>query len=74
MQLMITHTGCTRVQLFICRLSLPGTVLGSISHQLLETLGAVAKVDGVTIETTPSGGKGREGGTVDFISLQNDVM
>lgn len=73
MQLMITHTGCTRVQLFIC-LSLPGTVLGSISHQLLETLGAVAKVDGVTIETTPSGGKGREGGTVDFISLQNDVM
>ena len=74
MQLMITHTGCTRVQLFICHLSLPGTVLGSISHQLLETLGAVAKVDGVTIETTPSGGKGREGGIVDFISLQNDVM
>ena len=66
---MISHTGCTRVQLFVCRLSLPGTVLGSISHQLLETLGAVAKVDGVTIETTPGGG-GREGGTVDFISLQ----
>jgi len=57
---MISHTRCTRVQLFVCRLSLPGTVLGSISHQLLETLGAVAKVDGVTIETTP-GGKREKG-------------
>ena len=55
---MIIHTGCTGVQLFVWRLSLPGAVLGSISYQLLETFGAVAKVDGVTIETTPSGGKG----------------
>ena len=59
---MITHTGSTGVQLFVCRLSLPGTILGSISHQLLETFGAVAKVDGVAIETTPSG----EGSTFCF--------
>lgn len=47
------HT-CTGVRLVVCPL-LPLFVLGSIPHQLLEALGTVAKVDGVTIETTPFG-------------------
>lgn len=48
-----THT-CTGIRLVVCPL-LPLFVLGCIPYQLLEALGTVAKVDGVTIETTPFG-------------------